>query len=525
MSTPLAQAGPPALKHLFPAGGKRGEVVEVTAAGTFDKWPATVWVNRSGVTGVAAKDKGKFTMTIAADAEPGVYWLRAVHADGASSLRPFVVGTLDEAVEVEPNDELDPSQVVAGASIINGRLGKGGDVDTFQLELKAGETLVAALDASFTLNSPMDAVMQVCDARGFIIEQNDDAHGTDPMVTLKVPQDGRYFVRLFAFPETPNSTIGFSGSNDYVYRLTLTTAGFVDHALPMAVSREGSQEVTLFGWNLDDAAKKLAIAASDASQGATLFNPAVANPLSVPVVAQSNVVATLESDPKQPQAIQLPAVISGQVEADGDVDAFRFTATKGDKLLFRAESDSLGYLLDPFLAVVDGSGKVVGEVDDTSRKRDCELAVTIPADGEFDLLVRDVHQHGGFRFIYRVTAVKAEPDFQLTLAQETFVLTPGKPLDIEVTVGRLRGFNDAIQITAEDLPAGVEVKAATSEPKGDSSKKVKLELTAASGPVEGTFRVRGIAGDAVHPATFSPAGSTAEIELAWLTVLAPAKKE
>ena len=78
-------AAPPKLQHLFPSGGKRGASVDVTASGTFDKWPAEIWVNRAGVEVVAGKDKGTFKISIAADAEAGVYWLRAFHAEGASS--------------------------------------------------------------------------------------------------------------------------------------------------------------------------------------------------------------------------------------------------------------------------------------------------------------------------------------------------------------------------------------------------------------------------------------------------------
>mgnify|MGYP002528134043 CR=1 FL=1 len=433
---------------------------------------------------------------------------------------------LDELVETEPNDALDQGQAISGATIINGRLEKRGDVDSFQLDLKAGQTLVAALDASRTLGSPMDAVMQVCDDRGFVIEQNDDARGTDPMVVLKIPRDGRYFVRLFAFPATPNSTIGFAGSKDYVYRLTLTTEGFVDHAFPMAVPRSGSPDIRLFGWNLAENLKPQTIALRDKSRTASLFAPSVANAIIVPMVEHPCIVATPGAGPKQPQAIQLPVVISGLVEENRDVDAFRFSATKGDKLIFRVESDSLGYLLDPLLTLIDATGNVVAEVDDTSRQRDCELATTIPADGDYDLQIRDVHRHGGFRYVYRITATKSQPDFKLTLASESFVLTPGKPLTIEIAVNRLRGFKEPIQITAVELPAGVTVKVVNSEPKGDSSKKVKLELSAKEGPAEGTFRISGTAvSDGGQPrfAGFKPAGSRDAIDQPWLTVLASPK--
>ena len=49
--------------------------------------------------------KGKFKVAVAKDAVPGVYWLRAYNAEGASGLRPFLVGTLPEVMEKEPNDE------------------------------------------------------------------------------------------------------------------------------------------------------------------------------------------------------------------------------------------------------------------------------------------------------------------------------------------------------------------------------------------------------------------------------------
>ena len=43
-------------------------------------------------------------MTVAADAPPGLRWLRLYDEDGATALRPFVIGSLPEIVEVEPND-------------------------------------------------------------------------------------------------------------------------------------------------------------------------------------------------------------------------------------------------------------------------------------------------------------------------------------------------------------------------------------------------------------------------------------
>src|SRR6516225_6103945 len=54
-----AFSAPPALNYLFPAGGQRGTTVEVTASGSFERWPVQAWVSGKGVVAKPGKDKGK----------------------------------------------------------------------------------------------------------------------------------------------------------------------------------------------------------------------------------------------------------------------------------------------------------------------------------------------------------------------------------------------------------------------------------------------------------------------------------
>src|SRR5438046_833348 len=256
-----ALAAPPKVNHLFPAGCQRGQSVAVTAAGDFSVWPVEVWADRAGVSLTAEKDKGKFKAEVAADAVPGVYWLRAHNAEGASILKPFVVGTLPEIAESEPNDAPEKPQAVEPRVVVNGKLGKTGDVDGYRVELQAGQTLVASLQANSVLGSPMDALLQVCELverssgspEAFVVAQNHDAVGLDPQIAFTAPRQSAYLVRLFAFPATPDAAIRFAGGNDYLYRLTLTTGPFIDHVLPPAAPGEESQ-VKLGGWNLEPGA-------------------------------------------------------------------------------------------------------------------------------------------------------------------------------------------------------------------------------------------------------------------------------
>src|SRR5262245_8655582 len=255
-------AAPPKLNDLFPAGGQRGQSLTITASGSFSAWPPLVWVDRPGVTVVADKDKGKLNVQVAAEAVPGVYWLRVIDGEGGSQLRPFIVGTLPEVAENETNDLPDKPQPVEPRVVINGKLAKSGDLDGFRVNLKAGQTLVASLGANTVLGSPMDAVLQVCElvqrkngsgpalpAEPFVMAENHDSVGLDPRLAFTAPADGSYLVRVFAFPAMPDSSIRFAGGDDYVYRLTLTTGGFIDHVLPLAQPRDAAP-VLLGGWNL-----------------------------------------------------------------------------------------------------------------------------------------------------------------------------------------------------------------------------------------------------------------------------------
>src|SRR5690349_8878188 len=101
MSTAFVHAAAPQVTFLYPAGGQMGQSLSVTANGTFSKWPANVWTDRSDVSCECEKDKGKLLVKVAADAAPGVAWLRLYDAEGAAAVRPFVIGTLPEVVEQE----------------------------------------------------------------------------------------------------------------------------------------------------------------------------------------------------------------------------------------------------------------------------------------------------------------------------------------------------------------------------------------------------------------------------------------
>ncbi|HUG93113.1 MAG TPA: PPC domain-containing protein [Planctomycetaceae bacterium] len=531
-----ATAAPPDVKTLFPAGGQRGQTVEVTVGGKLNARPASAWASRPGVT-VEVPDEGeKVRVTIADDAPPGVCWLRFHNAEGASALRPFVIGTLPETNESEPNDEYaEPQTLPEPSVVVNGRLEKSGDVDTFAVSLSKGQTLVAALDANQTLGSPMDGVLQVVSTRGFVLAQNDDGPDLDPLLVFTPEADGTYLVRLFAFPAETNSSIRLAGGGDYIYRLTVTTGPFVDHVAPLAVTRGAETAVEQIGWNIADDQRRLGFATDEPVHSVESPHPVRrAGVTDVRIVPHATALEQDSASAGQPQPIELPVAVTGHIGQTGESDVYAFTATKGEKRSFRVEARSLGSPLDPVLELKDAAGKTLRRVDDARRNAfDPELEFTFDADGAYRLHVSDAFGHGGFRYVYLLTAAAPHPDYTLAVKADTFKLTPGKPLEIPVTVARTNGFDREIEISVEGLPEGVLAVSAKSPAKGDGSKAVKLELKADGAgegdesvdvtPVSGPIRIVGRVADQSdfeRVAEAPIAGLQRTTADLWLTVIA-----
>ncbi len=514
-----AVTAPHTVDHFFPAGGQRGTTVEVTAGGTFSSWPVKVHVEGKGLAVQPGKESGKLAVAIAADAVPGTYWIRLYNEEGAALARPFLVGTLPEVLEKEPNDDpkkpqlLDKSRVV-----VNGRLGGPGDVDTFALKLAKGQTLVASLEAYRTLRSPMDGVLQVLSEDGFVLDHNNDFHDFDPQVAFAVSKDGTYLVRVFAFPSNPDMAIRFAGGDKFIYRLTLTTGGFVDFPFPLAVSRSSPGNVDLVGWNLAGPLGKAQIQPVPELDHVTLFRPEVANPVEVAVMPHAVTVGTSAASAKLPQRIAVPITVSGRLGKAGTSHFYRFEGKKGQKISCRIETRALGFPLDPVLRLTDATGNQLVQVQAAALGSDPVLDFTFPHDGLFDLQVRDLHGEGGPRHVYRLHCTASEPDFALKLAADHFVVRPGTPLDIPITLERSYGFSQEVDIQVNGLPKGVT---ATMLPAA-VAKSPTLCLTAEAIRFSGPIRIIG-KGKLSRVARASIAEPGFVTEHFWLTVVAGKK--
>ncbi|MCA9077967.1 MAG: PPC domain-containing protein [Planctomycetaceae bacterium] len=521
-------AEPPAITGLYPAGVQQGERATVSLIGKPGTEPLETWCSRDDVVLSPTNKPAEWVLTTAKNAPPGLCWVRFFNAEGASSLRSIVVGQLPESTEAEPNDDWTaPHDVPSLPIVVNGQLIKSGDVDTYAVNLEAGQTLVASVDAHRTLASPMDPVMQLLSPRGFVIEQNDDHHGNDPRIVFTAPQAGTYFVRMFAFPADPNSSISFSGAETYVYRLTLTTGPFVNHVAPLALGDASRLTMPVArGWNLPDDPLRLSVD-TNVPRSSPVFSVPTSLILDrLPRVSHPTLLESELPTDTSPATLTMPVSVTSSISQPEETDVFTFTGTKGQSLAITADAHSFDSPLDPLLKVFGPEDKLLKEADDESRDdNDSHLTVTLPADGTYRIELTDRFGHGDEWSVYLLTLQEDVPRYELTLAADSLVLEAGKPekdpFTIPVTITRSGGFNKEITLRLHGLPDGVSVSEMVSHPSGDSSKSVNLTLEAA-GDVRfsGPLRVLGTIDSGETVVAQSPAPVEGlHIDSIWLTIV------
>lgn len=459
--------------------------------------PAAVWASTTALVDFKLSEKGdELTLTATPETPVGLHWLRFHNQDGASSLLPVFVGSLTEISETEPNNTLDEAgQIESLPAVVNGILHKGGEVDTYAVSLLQGQTLVAAIDANATLGSPMDPIVQILDPNGFVLEQNDDDNGFDPLVTFTAQQADVYYVRTFCFPSAPNSTINFAGGADYIYRLTLTVGPY--GATDANLGKMNS------GWNLTPP--------PESGEFPRRYS-----------IADTSQFTHTTPKPESSKVETLPFAATGMLAEAGETDSYSLTAKKDDPFRFQVLARDIASQLDPVLIIRSKDGKIQKESDDLSRdERDVDLIWKAPADGEYFLEVSDRYQHGGMRYFYLLQVVAEEPRVELSVAADQFTTKRDKPLEVPVTVNRLSGFAQEVSIAVKNLPPGAIAEPVVSESKGDSAKKVTLKIDVKDAdPFQGPIEIVGSYGDSPNSVTTTAALKVTKRKTTqiWLTI-------
>ncbi len=446
---------------IYPAGGQRGHTVDVTVTGT-GLAPEQVLVSGGGVTGRVLETKSatlaRVSVTIADDAEPGQREFRLRNAGGVSNRARFVVGTLPEVNEVEPNSTKAKAQKLAALPVvINGQILQA-DRDYFQFHARAGESVVCAVEARSLLPFIADAVpgwfdpiIAIYSPEGRQIRYADDfGFKPDPVLFFSPPADGDYIIEL--------RDVIFRGRADFVYRLTLGAVPFVTGVFPLGGQRGQAIDVELHGVNLPERTARV-IVPMDAPRAMHVTSGAIPFGASDLLAVRAN---DFNHAPEHAQRVTAPVAIDGRIANTGDSEYFIFHADKGQKLLMEVMARRLDSPVDSILTLYNAKGEALAENDDwtdplesqLTHHADSHLVYTFPSAGDYSLRLRDTQGKGGEEYAYRLLIAPTKPDFALRVTPDNPRLGQGDTAAITVTALRRDEFAGDIALSVEDLPPG-----------------------------------------------------------------------
>jgi hypothetical protein len=541
----LLRADAPVASYIFPAGGQRGATVAVRVGGLFLHKSCGFELVGPGITASRqlqrthtvffegpllplpdsqqAEDYPKDmagTVCIAADASPGLRHGRLWTSEGAASGLRFMVGELPEVVEQEIDGDPVPVEVTLPVTI-NGRIYPREDVDDWSFQARKGQ-IVSCEACTARLGSPLDARLTVFGHDGRRLAENEDCLGADPFVSFTAPNDGTYRVRIH--------DVNMKGGPDYVYRLTLTSDPRLERIYPLGGRRGTTTAFSLSGKGLPLAPIPVRLPAEAPREfpfryaaGGTATNSMLLDLDDLPEYLE----AEPNDEPQQAQTLVLPAVANGRIDRPGDADLWAFAAKKGDPVILELRAARLGSPLVGKLTVLDSTGKELAKAEALAAHTDPALTFTPPADGIYFVRVADCFRtRGGPAFAYRLRLTPpTAPGFHLGIESDALTLLRGKTVKLKLTAERVGGFNAAIPLSLDGLPAGVLTKNAVI-PAGQSAVDVLLEVAPSAAVAVSRVMVRGEAkiGGTVHreTATLPVPREDAPVDSVLLAIALPA---
>jgi hypothetical protein len=434
----------------------------------------------------AIRQEVVITLEIAPDAVVGQRELRLWGIKcGLSNPLRFYIGDLPEVTEVRlfgPAKKMTTPAVLP--AILNGQV-MPGEIDSFVFKARRGQQLVFSVLARRILPYLGDAVpgwfqpvisLHGDDGRELAFA-DDFGCSPDPVLAFDVPADGEYELRL-------RDSI-YRGRKDFVYRIRAGELPFVTSVFPLGAPAGQSTRLSLHGYNLPET--ELTVNLPEAQSGLyqlpeigePCFNPISLALGSLPEIRAEEGVRTTG----RVQAVTLGTIVNGRIERPGDADVFKFSGRAGEQVVFEVEARRLGSPLDAVLVLRDHAEQVLFSVDDLAQpnmglnthQADPYRMFTLPADGNYFLTLRDVQNHGGDEFAYRLRISHPRPDFRLYSGVSSLNLRRWQTVSERVRVVRLDGFDGPVTIRESGETPVFKILSGPIE-KGQDEAKLSFQL-------------------------------------------------
>lgn len=333
---------------------------------------------------------------------------------------------------------------------LNGIVSKDGEADWFRFKARKGTALDVVVYAR-RLRSPLDSVIEILDAKGKSLAQNDDAASADSSVKFTPAEDGDYFLKI-------NDQL-MKGAADYVYRIEVTA---VSQALSLGIPQAAR----------NDSQTRQFIAVASGNRMATLITARRANftgPVEVSVPGLPRGI-TLQTETMLGKQNEMPIVFeaAGDAQLEGRLLDLVGTTTNG---LRGTYAHNVEFIYGPNNSVYYGQ-----KLDKLA------VAVTEPA------------------------------PFKIRVVEPKVPLVQGGSMDLKIIADRQPGFEDAITLKMLWNPPGVSSQPEIVLPKGQSS--ISYPLNANSGADAQKWKIAVLGSTTVNGGTIWASTQLAGIEVA-----------
>jgi hypothetical protein len=460
------RAAYPEFSACKPNGGQRGSEFKLTVTGTRLEDFETLLFYDPGFTvkSVEAVAAGKVDLTIAvaADAALGSHLVRVRTRTGLSHPRQFFVSPYPTVDEKEPNSEFAQAQVIPLNSTIEGII-LTEDVDYFKVTVKKGQRISLEVDGLRLGYLNFDPYIAILDKDRFEKAFSDDTilHRQDGYCSFVAEYDGEYYVMV--------RESSYRGSTRSFYRLHVGDFRRPDVVFP-AGGKVGSKVDVRFIDTKGSFAGSVTVPAEE-DPNFEVFSAEAPAPSGNPFrISQVDNFVESEPNNSREQANVVPSAdayaLNGIIGEPGDADYYRLTLKKGQVLTGHAYAQGLGSPLDPVVSLRGAAGALISNDDGGGTRRlDSRFEVTVPADGDYTLSIRDHLERGGPKYVYRVELTASQP--RLTFASpdysvndshyRQFIAVPrGGRMALLENFTRSRVGGD-YRFAAPGLPAGVKL--------------------------------------------------------------------
>jgi len=492
-----APAAPPQATGVSPRAVAPGEEGDIVVTGSQLAGASAMWSTFLPQAAALAPDIEKngtdaarvtFRATVPADAPLGIHAMRVVTPGGVSVPVAMLVDDLPVVAEQAGNGTREAAQPLTLPGAVEGRIDSL-TRDFYSFEAAAGQRVAFEVFAR-RLGSPLDPTLFLYREDGRELAFADDTEGlsSDCQLQYTFEEAGRYIVEI--------RDIRYAGGGGHFYYLRAGDFPCINVPYPLAVPREEGARVDFAGIGVAEASPMFVDASGAAAPWlhvASRLPGGNASAFATVTVSDSSEFVEHEPNSTSEQAnrVAAGASLNGRLQEAGDVDCYRFSAKKGEQLRFAGQTRDVGSPTDLTMKILDASGKQLAAVDDQGTDEGW-LDFTAPADGEFVLVVADLHRRGGSMHAYRVEVSPAGGDFELTADSNTLLVPAGGVVAVTVNVKR-RNYGGPIELFLEGPDEGNPTVPTVIGP-GMNSAVLTLQAPADAQP--GTFAATTIRGRA-----------------------------